>query len=191
MASPRDAILGAIGQGTEIGAAGAQQAQQRALREKLARLGIASRQQRERRPTEGEQKRALLKKDIQETQAELDRRLKESGAIERGLAGIPYLGSLAGEAQAFLTDDTTIRDIQRGQEQLAQDITFLKSGAQAPETEFQRMKKSSFSSPFASAEEQRRAAQQTLSKLGIAPTVTPEEEDEETEYLRLKQKYGR
>lgn len=113
----------------------------------------------------------------------LKNQYKDVPAWKQAVSRIPLVGAVASE---FSED---IRNIRGNEEAIAQNETFIKSGAQAPESEFQRMRRSTIPGVFSSAEEKARYLDDALGAREGRPMGGTSSKMQR--YLELKRKAGR
>ena len=132
-------------------------------------------------PSEAQIKRENLEEENRVRAEQLKGQYNDTPAWKQVVSRLPFIGGLAGEI------DPQIRDLQGNETAITQNETFIKSGAQAPETEYKRMRTSTLPGVFASPAKKAQVLDNALgarSGAGVDGSDLSAEEAAELEMLR-------
>lgn len=140
----------------------------------LKRMSLDALLGKQAKPTDAEKRRQALINEQGVRSENLKQQYDSTPQWKQVVSRVPFVGDLAGQF------DDEIRDMQANETAIAQNETFIKSGAQAPETEFKRMKTATLPGVFASADKKKQVLEQALSaRDGIVLKDPNEMTDEE------------
>lgn len=153
----------------------------RAQQMDIERMKLEALMNKVRQPSEGQIKREALMNENAVRAEQLKGQYNDTPAWKQIVSRLPFVGGIAGEF------DPQIRDLQGNETAITQNETFIKSGAQAPETEYKRMRTSTLPGVFASPAKKAQVLDNALGARhgeGVDGSDLSEEEAAELDQLR-------